>query len=179
MVHDFYPTRCMFSIPSTRHRDRNRTTRWINIIYQRKSWEILYIFNSNYNHHWSNTVFCFLRKNPTREGRFTCFDTSHFTRFLLGLYTRGHLGLHSRSEIPNWCSKWVGKSSTNSLSISHCVQNLPKTSHIKDHVNTHVTKLGTVNVLSIAFQPLPLFNKTKWNWRMWSLGKGPLLSCER
>ena len=46
MVYDFYPTRCVFSIPSPRLGDRKHTTRWIKIIYHRKtldSLEILYI----------------------------------------------------------------------------------------------------------------------------------------
>jgi hypothetical protein len=41
--YDFYPTRCMFSIPSPRLGDRKHKTRWLKIISNHKPWEILYI----------------------------------------------------------------------------------------------------------------------------------------
>jgi hypothetical protein len=41
--YDFYPTRCVFSIPSPRLGDRKYTTRWIKIISYHKPWEILYL----------------------------------------------------------------------------------------------------------------------------------------
>jgi hypothetical protein len=42
MWYDFYPTRCVFSIPSPRLGDRKHTTRWMKIIPHHKPWEILY-----------------------------------------------------------------------------------------------------------------------------------------
>jgi hypothetical protein len=47
--YDFYPTRCVFSIPSPRLADRKHTIRWIKIISHHKTWEILYIQNIS---HW-------------------------------------------------------------------------------------------------------------------------------
>jgi hypothetical protein len=41
--YDFYPTRCVFSIPSPRLGDRKHKTRWLKIISNHKPWEILYL----------------------------------------------------------------------------------------------------------------------------------------
>jgi hypothetical protein len=41
--YDFYPTRCVFSIPEPRLGDRKHKTRWIKIISNHKPWEILYL----------------------------------------------------------------------------------------------------------------------------------------
>jgi hypothetical protein len=40
---DFYPTHCVFSIPSPRLGDRKYATHWIKIISHHKPWEILYV----------------------------------------------------------------------------------------------------------------------------------------
>jgi hypothetical protein len=42
--YDFYPTLCVFSIPSPRLGDRKYKTRWIKVISNHKPWEILYLF---------------------------------------------------------------------------------------------------------------------------------------
>ena len=50
--YDFYPTRWVFFIPSSRLGDRKYTTRWIKIISNHKPWEILnlIISSSKYSH---------------------------------------------------------------------------------------------------------------------------------
>jgi hypothetical protein len=42
--YDFYPTRCVFSVPSPRLGDRKHKTCWIKIISNHKPWEIVYIW---------------------------------------------------------------------------------------------------------------------------------------
>ena len=80
--YDFYPTLCVFSIPSPRLGDRKHTTRWIKIISNHKPWEILYLFFNIVFHRTYSYSFPFDHKLLKIECR-SCRRSYHFKPFCI------------------------------------------------------------------------------------------------